>query len=572
MIKLAQSARHRGRIVGAFVAAVVLMLLVAACGSSGGASSNGGGTGESTGTGTSEGSSELAVTFGKAEGPVSHINWGLPYGEPPTLDPPNTAYYSSAFVAAQLCDTLLRFKPDLSMEPGLAEVTQPDPKTIQIQLKKGIKFWDGTEMTSADVKYSLERTADPKNIVGFLFESFGAIDATDKYHVTVHLKKADELPLKELASFAGMIYEKKYAEEKGKSFGSAEGGVMCSGPFELKKWNPGKDIELTANPDYWDPAYKPHAESVTLDFFSETSALTNALLSGEIEGAYEVPSQAIPRLEGASTGELHYGPAPLYYSFSVSSPASPLAKEPKLYEALEMTIDRKALAEVVFHGAAEPNYTLLSKNSFDPEALPAWEEAYAGYEKVRENYGSSEAIEAAKKLVEESNYNGEPLIFLTQAGDQTGLQVAQLVQQQGKEIGLDITIKTLPAIQYAESTTDAKLREGTSITSSLSFNVATDPLEPLPFSVLPGSFYNYTEYENPEVTELIEEAKETLDPAKRAALTIKAQSIFEEERSGTSLLGLKEVSFLSDKLSGMTTSFAYLNTPSLALIGAASGS
>jgi len=557
---------RRARIGVAGLVTLALALVVTACGgsgsSSGGSSSEGGSTSPSAGQET--------TTFGKAAGPVDNINWALPYGEPPTLDPPNTAFYSSAFTVAQLCDTLLRYKPDLTTEPGLAEVTQPDPKTIQIQLKKGIKFWDGTEMTSDDVKYSLERTADPENITGFLFESVKSIDATDKYHVTIHLSKADELPIKELASFAGMVYEKKYAEGKGKSFGTSSGGIMCSGPFELAKWNPGKDIELKANPSYWDPKYKPHAKTVDLQFFSETSALTNALVSGEAEGAYEVPPQAIPRLEGAGTGELHFGPALLYYNFSAMRPEGPLTDH-KVWEALERTIDRKALAEVVFHGAAEPNYTLLAKNTFDPEAEALWEAAYKPYEEAGEKFGSSEALEEAKKLVEESEYNGEPIVFIVQAGDITGRDVAQLIQQQADQIGLKVTIKTLPAIQYAEAVSNPEARQGADLSASLSFNVAKDPLEPIPFNVLPGSFYNYTEYENPQVTKLLETAKETLDPKKRNELTIKAQSIYEKEVPATTLLDQDEISFLNKKLSGMTTSFAYMNTPSLALIGAAPG-
>jgi peptide/nickel transport system substrate-binding protein len=155
------------------------------------------------------------------------------------------------------------------------------------------------------------------------------------------------------------------------------------------------------------------------------------------------------------------------------------------------------------------------------------------------------------------------------AGDVTLNQVAQLLQQQAKAIGLTLKIRPLHSIQYSEATSSAKARQGTDLLMAISFNVAADPLEPVPFNVMPGSFYNYTNYENPEVTRLINEAKQTFDAKARTALMVKAQSIYEQNPTTAVLVELNEISYLNKKFSGMTTSFAYMNTPSLASIGAA---
>jgi peptide/nickel transport system substrate-binding protein len=559
--------------VGNRLTAAIAVAAIAVGSTACGSSNNGGGAagGGSTGTGPSSHANGLTLvtTAGKAAGDVDHLDWGLPYGEPNTIDPPNTAFYSSAFVAAQLCDALLRYNPDLTTKPGLATVTQPDPKTIQIELRKGVRFWDGTEMTSADVQYSLQRTADPKNIVGFLFTAVKSIDATSRYHVTVRLKTADELPLKELASFSGQIYEKKFAEKAGKSFGSSKGGIMCSGPYELAKWNPGTSIELKANPNYWDPAYKPHAATVSLKFFNNSSTLASALAAGEIDGAYEVPAQTIPQLSKASSGKLYYGPSMLSSGLSVARPDGPL-KSIKLRQALFMTLDRNAIAKVVFHGAATPSYTLLAPSTWDPEAHEAWAQAYKPFQAAGEKFGTGEAIAQAKKLVSQSGYDGTPVVFTIQAGDVVGSQIAQLVQEQAKQIGVKVKINTLPAIKYAQASTDPKARAGTDLLQAVNFNIAQDPLEPIPFSVLPGSFYNYTNYSDPQVTKLLTRAKQTLDPATRNAMTIQAQSIYEKAFVGETLEQIPEISFLNKRLAGATTSFAYMDTPSLALIGGAS--
>ena len=365
-----------------------------------------------------------------------------------------------------------------------------------------------------------------------------------------------------------MVYEKKFAEKAGKQFGTSKAGLMCSGPYKFSSWKPGSQMELVANEGYWDPAYKPHAKTVTLKFFSDSTTLASSLISGEIDGAYEVPAQTLPSLEKAKSGTLHFGRAPLYLSMSWTRPDGPLA-DPKLREALFETVDRAALARVVFHDAASPNYTLLNTNTWDPEARELWKQAYEPFEEDGKTWGTPQALKASKKLVQESGYKGESVVFTTPAGDVTINQIAQLVQQQAKQIGVDVKINRMQATKYAEATTDPKLRENMDLTTGVSFNVAADPLEPIPFNVLPGSFYNYTNYKDPEVTRLITQAKQTLDAKKRNEMTIKAQSIYEKDYRGTSLVEINEISFLNKRLSGMTTSFTYMNTPSLATIGAA---
>lgn len=103
----------------------------------------------------------------------------------------------------------------------------------------------------------------------------------------------------------------------------------------------------------------------------------------------------------------------------------------------------------------------------------------------------------------------------------------------------------------------------------MSFNVADDPLEPLGFDLLPGSFYNYTNYSNPQVTRLLTKARQTYDPSARAALVIQAQSLYEKQWLGGTLLNLDEISYLNKRLSGAVTSFPYMLTPSLASVGKA---
>src|SRR6185437_15915910 len=147
----------------------------------------------------------------------------------------------------------------------------------------------------------------PNSATGALFSSVKSVVATGRYQVTLHFSKPDELVLKEMPSFASAVFEKDQAERAGTKFGSAQGGIMCSGPYELQKWTPGSSIVVTANPDYWDPARRPHIKTITFTFGTNSTTLAESLISGQADAAYEVPAETIPRLETSSTGHLLYG-------------------------------------------------------------------------------------------------------------------------------------------------------------------------------------------------------------------------------------------------------------------------
>ena len=299
----------------------------------------------------------LTSTLPAAKGDIDHFTWGLPYGEPPTVDPTLGADYSPSFVTANLCDNLVRQNPDFSLSPNLASWKQADPKTLVYTLRKGVHFWDGQEMTSDDVAYSLTRAMRPESYVGFLFGNVASIKPTGKYEVTVSFKQPDELFNKEMSTFSGAVLEKAFTEKAGKALGTPDGGIMCTGPFKLGSWKQGSSIELIRNDDYWNADGRAHAQKVTLRFLADSSALSQALSAGEIDGAYEVPAAVIPSLQKASTGKLYYGPSTQYVELSVARPDGPLANT-DLRQAIMGVIDRPALAKVIYHGAASANYTL----------------------------------------------------------------------------------------------------------------------------------------------------------------------------------------------------------------------
>src|SRR5215467_12676125 len=154
--------RHRTERVrrswAAGAALAALAALAAACSSSSGAAAP-----------AATPANVVVGTYGVAKSGLSSLTWDLPYGEPNTIDPPNTAFYNSSLIAANLCDPLLRLNPNYSISPNLASYRQPNPLTLVFNIRRGVKFWDGSPVAAADVVWSLQHSASPSTAVAFLY-------------------------------------------------------------------------------------------------------------------------------------------------------------------------------------------------------------------------------------------------------------------------------------------------------------------------------------------------------------------------------------------------------------------
>jgi peptide/nickel transport system substrate-binding protein len=543
-----------GRRVTIPLAVLALAATAAACSSSGSPASSGS---SSAGPAAS-----LVATSPPAKGNLASLTWDLPTGEPTTLDYVKAGDYSPDTVISNLCDSLLRLKPDFSFGPNLATSWSygAGHMSLTFNLRSDVKFWDGHPLTAQDVAYSLLRNMNPKNspVNGAFFQNVKSITAPGPHTVVVAFKRPDELFIKEMATVAGDVSEEQFTKAKGSSYGTAQGGVMCSGPFELDKWSPGQNITLKANPHYWNSAYKPRAKKVTLDFITDTASLVQALKSGAVQGAFEAPISELPALQADPSGTVYQGKSLAIYELGVTSPSVDI----KVRTALSLVMNRSALAHVVFHDAASPNYTLIPPAAWDPTAIGTYQAALKALPKTATGNAA-----AAKKVIAGDPQASKPLTLGILAGDQTEINTATLIQQEASAIGLKISIKQVQPLQFSNAFYVPSARKGLSLILTKGYLDVPDPLDYLGLIVLPTSIFNWTHFNNPTVNKNVALAVQTFDNAKRAQLITAAQAKWEAAHFLIPMLSLHEVVFMNKAITGAPVSFAYIYEPSLATVG-----
>ncbi len=497
-----------------------------------------------------------------AKGPVDKVVWNLPTGEPSTIDPRNAPTYSGANVVSNLCDSLLTIDAEYNTSPNIVEAEQVTPTELKLTVRDDATFWDGTPVTAEDVAFSLQRSADPAAIVSFIYANVDTIAVTGANEVTVTFTQPDEMFVTEMTTFAGMVVQKAFAEAAGDTFGSSSGGLMCSGPFVFQEWVPGDHITMTRNADYWNPDRVPLTEEVEFVFVADSSAYTQAMKTGEINGSYEITPSAIPALQEAD-GNLYFGPSTQSVVLSVANPGG-VFEDIALRDAFQTLVNRDALADVVYNGAAAPLYTVVGPGQWQNDARDVYAEA-------AEPFAESRAFdpEKSKAAIEASDYDGEEIVMAIPSGDATLARVAQLVQEQASQAGANITISSMQPLEYAEAQYDASKRVGIDLFLGSSWSAIRDPLESTGFLFLPGAFYNQTEFDDPQVTELLETARQTFDPVERAEMFVEAQEIYEAASTIVPLLSTSTVTYLTPDLAGAVTSFAYMTMPALATVGSA---
>jgi peptide/nickel transport system substrate-binding protein len=526
-------------------------LLAAGCGKAApgtGNKSNGGGSGQISPT------KGLVISTPAGTTSVASVTWAV-YRPVNSLDPIFAFDYPENTAISLMCESLLLQEPDGSIQPGLATVSTPTPTSMVFTLKPGVTFWDGHAVTAADVVYSLQRQMNPAygGFYGQVFDRVKSITATGAGQVTISLKQPDYWLEGELSSMPGIIMEKSYATKQGKNYGTPGGGIMCTGPYELKSWTAGAGVTAVVNPHYWNTAVKPLVKQVIIKGVPSAASFTSGMLTGAIQGSYYFGLPNLKQLETSSSVKVYQGPGEMTDAFIVSATSGPLANV-KVRQALSMALDRQAIISNVYDGAALMPRWLANPGTFG-YGKPAFDAAYNSSPVL------SQDLAAAKKLAKEAGAAGQTITIGTSSEIASISAETGAYQQAAEAIGLKVVLKSVSAADFINFFTSAQARQGVDGFLTVNYGDYADPAALLATVALPGGDQNYDKFSNPQLTALMSEARSTADPDQRAALVAKAEELAAKLLPWIPNVQPTNVLMLSSNLTGATASFSYMFAP-----------
>ena len=292
----------------------------------------------------------LAASFPLAAGgemEANALNFALS-GNPDTLDPHATAGTLTFQTIRSVYDTLIEPDADGKLVPALAErwEVSPDNLTWTFSLRKGVKFHNGDDLTSADVKATFERIRSPEiaSPKAGEFEAITDIDTPDLYTVVFHLSEPYAPLLSSMASGWGAILPKSLIGSD-HDFGSIPVGT---GPFKFVEWMRDSRILFQKNPDYWMAGY-PKLDMVVVNIVIERAVQVQALLAGELDAIYNVNTEDVPILQANRAVSVERNLTALVMVLAMNTSRAPLS-DIRVRQAINYAIDKQTALDIVYGG------------------------------------------------------------------------------------------------------------------------------------------------------------------------------------------------------------------------------
>jgi peptide/nickel transport system substrate-binding protein len=343
------------------------------------------------------------------------------------FDPHMSTSSNDIRASFNLFDNLTSRRPDGKLAPGLAtEWKLQGQTTWMFKLRPGVKYHNGDAFTSADAKWSLERTYDPnaKTRVSTVFQTIDRIEAPDLMTLVIHTKKPDPLLPGRLGFYGGQIVPKKYLETVGPDTFNQK--PVGTGPVRFVSWTKDDKAVLEANADYW--GGRPDFDRMIIRALPEMAPRVAALLKGEVDLITQVPPDQGERIKSNPStqvaGALYGG----LYVLAVNSKVPPL-DNPLVKQALALGVDREAIVKELWRGRGIVPSGPIAKgdNHFDASLPPL-------------AYNPKEARERLKK----AGYKGEEVIIESTAGYMAGDKpMAEAIQAMWKDVGVNAKVEII---------------------------------------------------------------------------------------------------------------------------------
>ncbi len=453
---------------------------------------------------------------------------------PSSLDPMTGGAGSDHAFLYPIYDTLISFEPTrMTPLPGLAESwSSPDPKTMVLTLRAGIRFHDDTPCDAQAVKFNLDRNRqDQRSNIKADLESIDNITVESPTQVTLHLKRADSALPMILTDRAGMMMSPKAAQESGAQSNRTPCGT---GPWKLDNWADNEKLTYVRNPNYWQ-AGKPYLDGLEISIIQDVNTGLRSVVSG--------------------TNELAYALSPQQKRLIERNPDLNVVSTPSLYCMLiYFNIGRPPFDDVRVRQAF--NFAINREEFQRSTTLGQWEIAQALLPRAHWAFNDDDSLKAftydpdrAKRLLADAGHGSGIEIPLLGYSDQRSTQRQEVLIEQLGKVGIKVrftvsTVADSSGRYFVQKAANGLLAAWTG---------RPDPS--LSYSLMFGkdAYFNTSRVEGaPGLQAALEATRSTSDQAQRQAAFKTVQKMVADQALFAPLLFQTEITALTKRVRNFT--------------------
>jgi peptide/nickel transport system substrate-binding protein len=445
--------------------------------------------------------------------------------DPDALDPARGGSFVGRLVFAAVCDKLIDTDQNNEFVPQLATSWSwsPDNLALTLTLRDGVTFHDGERLDAEAVKVNLERyRSAPESLRKGELKPVSAIEVVDPKTIRLRLGQPYAPLVAALSDRAGMMVSPKGITRLGPHLADE---LPCAGPFKLTERVAQDRIVVDRFPGYWD------ADAIKLDRviyqpIPDTTVRLVNLKAGQLDMIERLGPTDAAAVKADPRLRLIAEPALAYYTLALNlAEGSPL-HDPVVREALEASIDRGVINQVVMDGQFIPS------NQFE---APGSRYYNASRPVPPRDLARAKVLLAAR----------HPAFTITVDNQPVEMQVAQVIQSMANEAGFDVKLRAVEANALIAA---GKAGDYHALLAIWSGRV--DPDGNASIWLASDGFLNWGKYNSPKFDDILRRARGVTDVAARQALYRDLTEVYLTDRPHLVLYHLKWLWGLTDKVSG----------------------
>jgi peptide/nickel transport system substrate-binding protein len=436
--------------------------------------------------------------------------------DPPSLDAHQESTFANVELVAPLYSTLLQLDPyhypkiigDLATEWKIS----PDGLTYTFKLHQGVKFHDGSLLTSADVKATYDKIVNPppgvRSIRQNAYTEIAAVEAPDPGTVVFKLKFPSGSLLANLASPWNVIYPKKYLDQDPNYFKTH---VVGSGPFKFKSYTRGSTFEGERNPDYF-VKDRPYLDGYKFFISPETSVRAAAIRSGRAYVEFRhLPASEVEAIKKQLGDKVTVQETPMtgQWGIAINNTVKPF-NDVRVRKALTLGIDRYTMGKVLYPLTGLKNVGALIRPDSEWGMAPAELEKLPGFW-----HDADKSRAEAKRLLAEAGYpNGFKVVLKNRNVKLPYQDFAVFLIQEWRKIGIEAENRPLETAAWFN---DGQNTGNFELIIAPTVEFMDDPDQFLG-RYATGSTQNWGRFSDPQIDDLFSRQARALDPVERKKL------------------------------------------------------